>query len=248
MRPATQTIAVLITAFSLPYHAMAAEQARWSYEGDAGPGHWASLDPAYSACGDGRNQSPIDITDSVPADQPDPAFDYRAGGHHLVNNGHAVQVDYDGGSVLRLDGRPFELKQFHFHAPSEHTIDGRRFPLEAHLVHADDEGNLAVVAVLFETGDANDALAPIVANLPQASGEEVELQTAFDATALLPIKPEHYRYNGSLTTPPCSEGVRWVVMQETRPLSAAQVQAFEEAIGQANNRPVQPINARMIID
>lgn len=102
--------------------------------------------------------------------------------------------------------------------------------------------------MLFETGDANDALEPLLAHLPHAGDEDVELESAFDATALLPIKPEHYRYNGSLTTPPCSEGVRWVVMQQPRPIATDQLHEFENAIGQANNRPVQPINARMIID
>ncbi|WP_410473503.1 carbonic anhydrase [Guyparkeria sp. TX1] len=248
MRITPGTIAVLVAAFGLPHHTMAADATHWSYEGDAGPDQWASLDPAYSSCGDGVNQSPIDVTASLSADQSAPTFDYSDGGTHLVNNGHAIQVDYQKGSTLTLDGRDFQLKQFHFHAPSEHTIDGKHFPLEVHFVHADPDGNLAVVAALFEEGEANDALEPLVKKLPGSAGEEVELDAAFNAAKLLPAGTEHYRYNGSLTTPPCSEGVRWVIMQQHPTLSTEQITSFEKAIGQENNRPVQPINARVLID
>ena len=248
MRITSRTLAVLVTAFGVSHQAMATDAPHWSYQGDSGPEQWAALDASFETCGQGLNQSPIDLHAPVAADQPAPSFDYRAGGRHLVNNGHAVQVDYDEGSSLTVDGRRFRLRQFHFHAPSEHTVDGRHFPLEAHLVHADADGNLAVVALLFEKGHANDALASIVANLPDTPGNAVDLDTPVNATDLLPIKPEHYRYNGSLTTPPCSEGVRWVVMQQHPSLSPGQIQAFEAAIGRDNNRPVQPINARVIID
>ncbi|KTG16224.1 MULTISPECIES: carbonic anhydrase [unclassified Guyparkeria] len=248
MRIAPRTTAVLVIAFGFVHPTMAADAPHWSYRGDTGPAKWASLDASFETCGQGVNQSPIDLQTPVPADQPAPTFDYRAGGRHLVNNGHAVQVDYDEGSTLTIDGRDYQLKQFHFHAPSEHTVDGEHFPLEVHFVHSNAEGNLAVVAVLFEQGNASDALAPIAANLPASAGDEADLDTAIDATELLPIKLEHYRYNGSLTTPPCSEGVRWTVMQQRPTLSTDQIQAFETAIGQENNRPVQPLNARIVID
>ncbi|MFI9654618.1 carbonic anhydrase family protein [Guyparkeria sp. GHLCS8-2] len=248
MRIAPRTLAVLVTAFGFSHQAMAADAPHWTYEGDTGPAKWATLDSSFETCGDGVNQSPIDLRTPVAAEQSAPAFDYSAGGTHVVNNGHAVQVDYQKGSTLTLDGHDFQLKQFHFHAPSEHTIEGRHFPLEAHFVHADPVGNLAVVAVLFEKGEANEALEPLVENLPDSAGDEVELNAAFDAADLLPAETEHYRYNGSLTTPPCSEAVRWVVMQEHPTLSAKQIKAFEKAIGMDNNRPVQPVNARVLID
>ncbi|HER33921.1 MAG TPA: carbonic anhydrase family protein [Halothiobacillaceae bacterium] len=227
---------------------MAASAGQWSYEGDTGPSSWETLDPAYASCGQGANQSPIDLASPIPAEQPAPVFHYSAGGVDMVNNGHAVQVNYQEGSTLTLDDRDFQLRQFHFHAPSEHTVDGRHFPLEAHFVHRDPVGNLAVVAVLFEKGESNQALEPLVETLPDKAGEKVRLDSVFDAADLLPIKTAHYRYNGSLTTPPCTEGVRWVVMKEHPTLSAEQIHAFETAIGMDNNRPVQPVNARVIVD
>lgn len=248
MRIAPRTLAVLVTAFGFSQHAMAADTPHWGYEGDTGPAKWETLDSSFETCGQGVNQSPIDLHSPVSAEQKAPTFDYSAGGTQFVNNGHAVQVDYQKGSTLTVDGRDYQLKQFHFHAPSEHTIDGEHFPLEAHFVHADPDGNLAVVAVLFKKGDANDALEPLVEKLPDSAGDEVQLDAAFDAATLLPSKNAHYRYNGSLTTPPCSEGVRWVVMQQHPTLSEKQIKAFEKAIGMDNNRPVQPVNARVLID
>ena len=123
----------------------------WDYTGQRGPGHWASLDPKFAACA-GRNQSPVDLDHFIEAELPPIAFDYKVGGHDVVNNGHTIQVDYDAGSSISIDNDAFELKQFHFHAPSENHIDGKSFPIEAHFVHADAQGNLAVVAVMFVQG------------------------------------------------------------------------------------------------
>ena len=173
---------------------------------------------------------------------------YEAGGREVVNNGHAIQVDYDQGSTISLDGHEFELKQFHFHSPSENTINGQSYPLEAHFVHGDKDGNLAVIAVMFEEGKENAELEKAWAHMPERAGERQALSSALDANNLLPRNREYYRFSGSLTTPPCSEGVWWLVMKEVAAVSKAQVDKFARTIGHPNNRPIQPLNARMIVE
>lgn len=221
--------------------------AHWGYEGKEGPERWGKLDPEFSTCADGRNQSPIDLTAMVEGELPDIDIRYQPGGEAVVNNGHTVQVNYAPGSTILVDGHRFELKQFHFHSPSENTIDGRSFPLEAHFVHADAEGNLAVIAVLFQEGKENTALKSAWRKMPSHAGEPVPLAQQMDAAALLPEDRDYYRFNGSLTTPPCSEGVWWLVMKSRVSASKAQIAKFSQAMGHPNNRPVQPLNARMIV-
>lgn len=165
----------------------------------------------------------------------------------LVNNGHTIQADYHPGSTLVVDGKVFHLKQFHFHSPSENLIGGTSFPMEAHFVHADSNGNLAVVAVMFETGAANKEIADLWSQMPEAAGGKEVLASAVKATDLLPEDRDYYRFNGSLTTPPCSQGVIWLVMKQPLPISAGQVNQFSAVMGGPNNRPVQPLNARMVL-
>jgi carbonic anhydrase len=198
-------------------------------------------------CALGRNQSPIDLAGFVEADLKPLKLVYRPGAVDIVNNGHTVQVNYAPGSTLDVNGRSFELKQFHFHAPSENRIAGRQFPLEAHLVHADKEGNLAVVAVMFQAGATNALLAKLWEKLPAKAGEKAGLPAGLDVALFLPADRDYYRFNGSLTTPPCSEGVWWLVMKKPASASAAQIDQFTRAIGFANNRPVQPVNARPVL-
>ena len=174
-------------------------------------------------------------------------FDYKPGGHEVVNNGHAIQVNYDAGSSITVDGIQFELKQFHFHSPSENQIDGKSFPLEAHLVHADKNGNLAVVSVMYDEGKDNAVVGAAWSKMPKKEGGKNALPSKAAATGLLPDSRDYYRYNGSLTTPPCSEGVRWIVMKKAMTVSKAQVETFKSTLGFANNRPVQPVNARLIL-
>lgn len=220
--------------------------AHWGYEGDVGPRHWATLAPEYGACA-GAAQSPIDLGDpTVPASSA-ATFDYRPGGAALRHTGHALQLDYEAGSAVVLDDGRFELKQVHFHAPSEHTIEGRSFPLEAHLVHANRLGQLAVVSVLFVAGIEGKALALLPPALPAVAGEERALRSSFDAAALLPATHAAFRYDGSLTTPPCTEGVRWVVMQHPVVATPAQLAALARA-SNGNHRPVQPRNARRLFE
>jgi carbonic anhydrase len=237
---------VLLACGGLSLAAEHAGDTHWDYTGSRGPSHWASLDPTFSACA-GRNQSPVDLGRFVEAELPPIAFAYKAGGHDVINNGHTVQVDYDPGSSIAIDGDVFSLKQFHFHAPSENHIDGKSFPIEAHFVHADSHGDLAVVAVMFVQGARNPALDTLWARLPTRPDERHALSPEVAAASLLPAVRDYYRYEGSLTTPPCSEGVRWLVLKQPVTASAAQIQRLAAALGHPNNRPVQPIGARVVL-
>lgn len=220
--------------------------AHWGYSGEVGPEQWSTLKAEFSACA-GVNQSPINVSDTTEAELPTVGFEYEAGGREVINNGHAIQVNYEPGSSISVDGIQFDLKQFHFHSPSENHINGKSFPLEAHLVHADKDGRLAVVAVLFDEGEANPIVATAWSQMPKAEGGKNALQTKVSATGLLPASHDYYRYNGSLTTPPCSEGVRWIVMKAPMTVSREQISAFTSTLGFANNRPIQAVNARLIL-
>jgi carbonic anhydrase len=212
-----------------------------------GPQHWGELDPSFSACASGKNQSPVDLAGFLEADLPPIAFDYASRATELLHNGHTVQATQAAGSTILVQGRAFELKQFHFHAPSENRVEGRSFPMEGHLVHADREGNIAVVAVLYTEGAPNEAMADLWKHLPRQPGERNALPEGVDPAGLLPPNRDYYRFNGSLTTPPCSEGVWWLVMKQPVTASPEQIQAFSAALGHANNRPVQAVNARPIL-
>lgn len=230
----------------LSVSAFSAGGIHWEYSGEAGPEHWAKLDPEYSACA-GKNQSPVNLTAFVESELAPLVFSYGGGSAEILNNGHTVQINALPGSSLSVDGMQFALKQFHFHAPSENLIDGKSFPLEAHLVHADQDGHLAVVAVLFTEGAANTVLEKAWAHLPETAGDPLTLPPGISPLDLLPSNRDYYRYNGSLTTPPCSEGVRWLVMKNPVPASKAQVDAFTHVMHHPNNRPVQAVNARSVL-
>ncbi|WP_421279445.1 carbonic anhydrase [Aeromonas veronii] len=218
----------------------------WEYSGEAGPAHWAKLTPEFGQCA-GSNQSPVDLSGLVEAKLAPLVLHYQAGGNTVVNNGHTVQVGYAPGCTLQLDGTTFELKQFHFHAPSENLIEGKSYPLEGHLVHVSDKGEIAVVAVMFEAGKANPVLAAAWGELPAKVGEIHTLKAPLSAEQLLPESRDYYRFSGSLTTPPCSEGVRWLVMKQPVEVSQAQIDAFKAVMHHSNNRPVQPLNGRVVL-
>jgi carbonic anhydrase len=218
----------------------------WGYKGEIGPDRWTTLKPEFSACS-GKNQSPINLTGMIEAEMKPVQFSYKAGGHEVINNGHAIQVNFEAGSSILVDGIQFDLKQFHFHSPSENQINGKSFPLEAHLVHSDKDGNLAVVSVVFDGGKANSVVGAVWDQMPKAEGGKKPLPGKVAATGLLPGKRDYYRYNGSLTTPPCTEGVRWIVMKAPMTVSNQQIDDFKATLGFANNRPVQPVNSRMIL-
>ena len=226
--------------------AFAADITHWTYSGKNGPENWAKITPEFGAC-NGKNQSPINLAGFIEADLKPIKFSYQAGGNEILNNGHTVQVNYSTGSSISVDGIQFDLKQFHFHAPSENHINGQSYPMEAHLVHADKNGNLAVVAIMFKEGAENNALASIWPLIPNNAAEQHALPSPFDVAQLLPSKRDYYRFNGSLTTPPCTEGVRWLVMKMPVPVSKEQVKAFSKVMHHPNNRPIQPVNARPVL-
>jgi carbonic anhydrase len=224
-----------------------AQEAHWSYAGEEGPQHWDMLSPAYALCGQGKMQSPIDIRGASAANLKPIQFEYGATVEEIVNNGHTIQANSAPGSRITVDGHVYELKQFHFHAPSENTIAGKTFPLEGHLVHADKDGKLAVVAVMFQEGPPNEAVAAVWAKMPAKKDGKAKPAASINAGALLPKGRSYYSFNGSLTTPPCTEGVRWLVIEEPSTVSHEQVEAFEKVMKHHNNRPVQASNGRPVL-
>jgi carbonic anhydrase len=237
------TVAMLLVSSAT----FSAGTAHWGYSGEEGPDNWARLSPEYSAC-TGKDQSPVNLTGFIKAELKPITFDYSRDSLDILDNGHTVQIDVKPGDSITVDGTQFELKQFHFHAPSENLINGKSFPLEAHLVHADKDGNLAVVAVLFEEGQANTALEKAWAQMPQKEGDKFTLPAGISPLDILPANRDYYRFNGSLTTPPCSEGVRWLVMKHPMSVSKVQLAQFTHVMHHPNNRPVQAINARLVLE
>jgi carbonic anhydrase len=219
----------------------------WDYHGDAGPANWGSLSPDYAMCSAGKGQSPIDIIPMSEIDLANIAFSYQSSKLNILNNGHTVQVNYDKGSYIEFDGRRFELVQFHFHTPSEHSIEGQAADAELHLVHRAGDGSLAVVGVLIRRGSENAALALVWPHLPATEGPEQTIDSSVNADALLPQSRTTFRYSGSLTTPPCSEGVSWLVMTEPIELSEEQLATLRNA-EHINNRPIQPGNNRPVVE
>jgi len=240
---AAAALAALAAAASVQ---AAGSGARWEYQGKAGAAHWGELASDFSACRQGKAQSPVDIRATRPGTPAPIGFGYRASAADIVNNGHTVQVDLADGGGIDVAGLNYRLVQFHFHTPSEEAVNGKRYPLVAHLVHKNDAGELAVVAVLFKRGRDNAALAPVFASLPATAGEKRTAGTEFDAAALLPEQRGYYGYMGSLTTPPCSEGVRWHILKQPVEVSSSQLAAFRK-LYRMNARPVQPLNGRVIV-
>ncbi|UTJ05494.1 carbonic anhydrase [Arcobacter roscoffensis] len=219
--------------------------APWSYSEDEGPAKWSELDERYAMCENGLNQSPINITNTIDANLVPLKFEGNSKGTVFENTGHGVKVAVSGGNKLTIDGEEYSLRQMHFHTPSENTIDGKSFPMEAHLVHSKGS-SLAVVAVMFEVGEDNLVLNKLLRNLPETEGDKNDLKSDVQGYEILPANQEYFRFNGSLTTPPCTEGVKWLVLKTPVELSQSQLEDFEAVMGE-NNRPVQDINARTIL-
>jgi carbonic anhydrase len=219
----------------------------WTYTEADGPEHWAMLSPAYTKCETGSHQSPVEIRRPPHGHIPELlVFHYRPTPLRIMNNGHSVQVTYQRGSELHLNGRAYRLEQFHFHAPSEHHVDGVTYPMEAHLVHRDSKGRIVVLGVLMALGQPNPALALVWGGIPPHGGE-VDTGSVLNAKDLLPASTHHhYSYQGSLTTPPCTEGVQWIVIMDPVRVSDEQVRHFVMVIGQ-NARPPQPLHDRRIV-
>jgi len=228
-----------------PLSAQAHAGAHWSYAGETGPTHWSELDTAFAKCGIGGNQSPIDLSVTTPPGLLPLRFQYRSISGSILNNGHTVQVNVDSGAAILVDSTRYELLQFHFHVPSEHSINGRPADAELHLVHRNRNGGLAVVGVLLVKGKESAALAPLMQALPAHEGPPVRLEHQVDLGKLLPNTRTTYGYSGSLTTPPCTEGVKWIVMATPLSLSDQQLSALA-AILHGNNRPLQPLHGRVM--
>lgn len=242
---------ILFIAIAMLGSASASEKSvHWGYQGAEGPAHWAELSPDFTLCGDGMNQSPVDLTSDFNVELPELLFQYHGTPVRELNNGHTIMLEVRPGNYLEipeLDQR-FNFKQAHFHSPSEHTVDGRSFAMEVHLVHANEDGELAVVGIMFEEGAEDFMLNRIWSFMPENEGETTESPlTVFEAGVLPPTR-EYFRYNGSLTTPPCSEGVTWMILKQHMTASADQISRFQQRIGPLTNRPVQPHNARLILN
>ena len=222
------------------------EAPHWSYEGESGPEHWGELSEDYTLCVDGSAQSPIDIGEVIDADLTNITFNYGETALNILNNGHTIQVNVDEGSSITYQGITYNLLQFHFHHPSEHTVNGEATDMEIHFVHQDpNSGNLAVVGVLLVGGaDENAAYEAVLSNAPS---EETEVMTVDGATldlnSLLPEHTTYFTYNGSLTTPPCSEIVRWLLLDTEVALTDEQIETFA-SIFENNARPVQSSEGR----
>ena len=219
----------------------------WSYAGDGAPSKWSSLDPANVKCASGTAQSPIDLAHAAKSNLPDPVFNDAAVAGTIVDNGHTVLVNVAAGDTFTTNGDTYTLVQFDFHAPSEHTVAGKSFPVEVQLVHKDSGGKLAVVSLLVSQGDDNPAFDSVIANLPIALDTPKAISTPIEPEKMLPAVQATYRYSGSLTTPPCTEGVDWNVMAQPITMSKTQIDAIVGALHEPNNRPIQPLGARPLV-
>jgi len=217
----------------------------WGYAGEGAPERWAELGPENRQCAIGTRQSPIDIRDGIKVDLEKIQFDYRPSGFAVLDNGHTVQVNVAAGNALQVMGRRYELQQFHFHRPSEERINGRQYDMAAHLVHKDPDGRLAVVAVLLERGRDQALIQTVWNNLPLEKGEALPAPGLLDLNKLLPEDRAYYTYMGSMTTPPCQEGVLWMVMRQPVQLAANQINIFSK-LYPMNARPIQAGAGRLI--
>jgi len=245
--PITFVLALML----LPGHTTWAqdhESGHWGYDGAEGPSHWADLNPEFALCGSGHHQSPIDIRNPRTADLPPLQFDYKPSSLHIIDNGHTIMINYAPGSFLRVGDKQYALKQFHFHRPSEEHINGKDYDMSLHLVHADEQGNLAVVTVLLQRGANNELVEELWSDLPKEKEHEEQLDNVqINVKALLPSDLGYYTFPGSLTTPPCSENVTWFVLKQPVTVSAAEIQRFEK-LYRHNARPTEPMYDRVVLE
>lgn len=218
----------------------------WDYGTLHGPSHWSELNPEFASCGNGHHQSPIDIRNPQKADLPPLQFDYKPVPLDIIDNGHTIMINYAPGSSLTVGGKRYELKQFHFHRPSEEKINGKGFAMTVHLVHADAQGKLAVVAVLLQQGEDNALVRQLWSNMPTEKEKEEHLNNIqIDMDGLLPADRGYYTFSGSLTTPPCSEDVTWFVLKHPVTVSAAEIEQFSK-LYRNDARPTQPLYDRVV--
>jgi len=219
----------------------------WGYRGVSKAENWGNLSPEFTTCKVGSQQSPINISQPIEARLDKLELDYQSTPLKILNNGHTVQLNVSSGSNLTLNNKKFDLLQVHFHSPSEHKVDGKSFPMEAHFVHQSKEGELAVLGVLIKSGQNNSALKPVWEVLPSKKQAETKIARTFlEPLELIPRNKKNFQYFGSLTTPPCTENVQWVVFEDTIELSSKQIRQFQK-IFPLNARPVQPLNRRFLL-
>lgn len=243
-------LGVVVTAIGNSERPLAANdkpnRSRWGYLGIEGPEHWGMLTREYMTCEAGSKQSPIDIPlQGLSHRQETLEFHYKTSELYEINNGHTVQVSHKTGCHVAVNKRAYNLRQFHFHEPSEHHFDGKAFPMEMHLVHQDATGHILVIAVMMEPGSEHPVLKNLWDWLPDQIGKETSVPIQVSLRKILPANTEHYSYSGSLTTPPCSEGVQWIVLTESIQISKQSLRKFSAIIGD-NARPVQSLGNRHI--
>jgi carbonic anhydrase len=245
------SILLVAGALSLPAGLRAQWRTAWSYEGAAGPEHWGDLDPDYAACKAGREQSPIGIRNAEKAELPPLRFEYQRGPlKYLINNGYTIRVNYHdapgAGNFLIVGDKRYHLTQFHFHRPAEEYIHGKSFDMVAHFVHEAGDGSAAAVAVLLKVGNANATIQQLWEHMPETKGKEEEIPgVEINPAGLLPHDTGYYTYMGSLTAPPCTEGVTWFVLKTPVEISADEVRAFA-SLYPHDVRPLQPLNGRVV--
>lgn len=262
----------IVLAATLPVLSLSAgepEQITWGYEGDLGPRHWGSLGPEFSLCEKGMAQSPIDLLRAHKTPLDDIQFSYKDAPFHVVNNGHTLQeleplsatdksrypkhgqtvLHFDKDSAIVFDGDLYLLEQFHFHVPSEHTVDHKHYPMELHLVHHNERHEAAVIAVFIEAGQHNPFFETFLEHAPPRVGDVMDDHDhTVNPMHLLPEGRSYYRYSGSFTTPPCSEGVIWAVLHDPIEVSAEQIKKFRLLLGHDNVRPTQPLHKRFVLE
>lgn len=216
----------------------------WSYTGSTGPSAWGNMDPEFKSCKEGKFQSPIDITTANVTSIKPITFNYQPSDFKMLDNGHTIQANFAPGNFADIRGETYELLQMHFHTTSEHTVKGKSYPLELHLVHKNKEGKLAVVGVFMELGKANSDLDTIWSNIPKEKNKEFATNAKLNPLAFIPNNRSYYNYVGSLTTPPCSEGVNWNVFHTPVKISTKQLDFFKKMYV-VNSRPVQPVWGRI---
>jgi carbonic anhydrase len=239
-------LASLIACPACASSVLAQESApHWKYEGEHGTTKWGEMDSKFKACAVGSEQSPIDLTGAIPANVHRLSIHWKPEAFEIANNGHTIQLNAKDGSSANFGKTVAELKQFHFHTPSEHAFGGKRTAMEAHFVHAAPDGRLSVIGVLMAAGKRHHGFAEIMRAAPKGEGE-AKLKTPLDPHSFLPQSRDFYRYEGSLTTPPCSETVEWSVFDTAIEVAEADIEAFR-ALYPMNARPLQATNRRFLL-
>ena len=246
----TGVLAVVVATTLVSVGPRAQWKTHWTYEGATGAAHWGELDPAYAPCKNGKEQSPIDIRSAEKADLPALQFDYKSAPlKYLINNGYTIRVNYHDapgtGNFLVVGNERYQLTQFHFHRPSEEYVHGKPYEMEAHLMHQSSDGKVVGVTVFLKAGSANRTVQQIWEHMPKTEGQEQEIPgVEIDPAGLVPRETQYYMYMGSLTAPPCTENVRWLVLKTPVEISAEQIRAFAELYPH-DVRPLQPLNGRV---